>query len=955
MSDRPWLRSLARTAQAALRGPRTRRRQPLTRRTPSLEILEDRTLPASPTNLDLLSVSGASAILSNSGAAGGVSQPKSSYDGRFVVYTSTAPNLVPNQVNQSPGNNVFLYDRLADTTTLVSHVPGSLTTAADGPSSFARISGDGHYVVYTSQATDLVSGQRGPLVPDNVFLYDRLTGANRLVTHTASALTTSANDLSTTQSTSGFGFTNNIGRYLLFESYATDLVTVRTTPGVNNLFLYDTTAGTTTLVSHAYTSLTADQNDDVLTADISESGNSIAFDSLATNLVAGQVPNGQSPDDYKLNVFLYDRISGTVTLVTRSYGHTYGTSSTSSCQPVISASGEYIAYLSDAGDLVRNQQTDPPESDNTVNVFLYDRQAGTNRLVSGRYGSANVTSDADAWVAAISRDGSRIAYVSDATNLVAGQGTNSGNVFLYNDGSGRTTIVSHVSNNTSVAAGGVVTISGADYTDLSLSLDGRYVAYHSTARSLVGGTGFGPRNVFRYDATTAANKLVSGANGSATAPGNLQSPAARLSGDGSSVAFLSLATNLDPTYLKADGSTDLFLVNFNQVGSAPRLASHRPVASLSSPVLATSVVTSTSRDGRYTVFLSNSPKVVPGQNDTNFDQDVFLRDQVTGTTTLVSHVPGSPTTTGDAGSPRTAGGAVDFGAAAVVSQDGNWVAFVSQASNLVPHQGGYDDVNDVFLWSRATGQVTLVSHNFQSATTTGNDDSFSPVISADGRYVAFVSYADDLAPGVEVSDIKTNVYVYDRDRGSVTLLSGYRSGSTTVLGKADSLSPSISDDGHFIAFQSRATNLVPGQTASPVNKIYVAEQGDQAVPGVRLTLVSHAPNSSAAANGASTSPVISPDSNYIAFVSAATNLVAGQQTTGGFTNLFLYDRRAGTNRLVSGVSGSATVSASGYSDSPAINQDGTYVAFRSTAPNVVAGQQTPVGWSNSSNIFLFTR
>src|SRR5260370_3223903 len=148
---------------------------------PRLESLEDRTL---------LSVAAASMVPAYDIPASGDSFAESmSSDGRFVAFESAASDLVPGQNDYNQNHDVFLYDRVAGTRTLVSHASSSLTTAANSNSFGGLISADGNFVVFASNGTDLVPNQIGSNTINNVFLYDRATGKNTLVSHTTSSPT----------------------------------------------------------------------------------------------------------------------------------------------------------------------------------------------------------------------------------------------------------------------------------------------------------------------------------------------------------------------------------------------------------------------------------------------------------------------------------------------------------------------------------------------------------------------------------------------------------------------------------------------------------------------------------------------------------------------------------------------------------------------------------------------
>jgi Ca2+-binding RTX toxin-like protein len=211
------------------------------------------------------------------------------------------------------------------------------------------------------------------------------------------------------------------------------------------------------------------------------------------------------------------------------------------------------------------------------------------------------------------------------------------------------------------------------------------------------------------------------------------------------------------------------------------------------------------------VFDSDATNLVPG--DTNNSSDVFVRDLLTNTTTSVS-----VDSAGNQGNGYSFGGSI--------STDGRFVAFDSDATNLVP--GDTNNGSDVFVRDRLTNTTTRVS--VDSAGNEANNDSGTPSISADGRFVAFTSFATNLAPG----DTKNQSQIFVRDRltNTTTLLSVDsigNPGNTPVpsgryLGYIGSSTPSISADGRLVVFHSDATNLVPGDTNN-TRDIFVADTG----------------------------------------------------------------------------------------------------------------------------------
>lgn len=246
-----------------------------------------------------------------------------------------------------------------------------------------------------------------------------------------------------------------------------------------------------------------------------------------------------------------------------------------------------------------------------------------------------------------------------------------------------------------------------------------------------------------------------------------------------------------------------------------------------------------------------------------------------------------------------------------VSADGRFVAFVSDSTNLSPDDE--DAHGDVFVRDRLTNTTELISRDDGMAGDPADDDSRRPSISADGRFVAFESDATNLSNADE--DAASDIFVRDRQLHQTALVShrGLDGGDD------DSTHPAISPDGDTIAFYSKATNL-SDQEVNDINDVFVHNRVTY-----DIDLVSRDTAGTPADGGPNTSAALalSHDGNRIAFVSAATNLAPGD---GPSVDVFLRDRAAGTTQLVS--PGNAA------SFHPAISADGTKVAFHSYATNL---------------------
>lgn len=277
-----------------------------------------------------------------------------------------------------------------------------------------------------------------------------------------------------------------------------------------------------------------------------------------------------------------------------------------------------------------------------------------------------------------------------------------------------------------------------------------------------------------------------------------------------------------------------------------------------------------------------------------------------------------------------------------VSTDGRYVASASNASNLVP--GDTNGTTDIFVRDTVAGTTTRVS--VSSSGQQANGYSTRPTVSADGRYIAFVSYASNLVPGD--TNGFPDVFVRDTVAGTTTRVSvsssGEQGNDQSVITRTDDRveypgAPSLSTDGRYVAFQSYASNLVAGDTNSCTGSSYATYTNGRC-PDIFVhdratgtTLKASVNSLGQQTNGVSYDPDISANGRYVAFQSRASNLAA--EDADSISDVFLRDLEAATTTIVS-VS-SAGVKGLGSSSAPSISGDGRYVAFQSWAENLVAG------------------
>ncbi len=314
-----------------------------------------------------------------------------------------------------------------------------------------------------------------------------------------------------------------------------------------------------------------------------------------------------------------------------------------------------------------------------------------------------------------------------------------------------------------------------------------------------------------------------------------------------------------------------------------------------------------SKSGRWVVFESAARLVPP---DTNGARDIYLRDRQSGTTTWISMATdGGPSTLSNVNPAMT--------------PDGRFIAFEAFADDVV---AGDDNNNvDIVVRDMLSGTNEVASLAFDgSQTAAANSWSVTPSISEDGRYVAFQS----LAPNLVATDGNNNPDIFVRDRlaGTTEIVSVNASGDESEGGETFG-SPSISADGRFVAFQSRATNLVPNDTNENTD-VFLRDRH------LQTTQRASVGPGGVQANSASGSPAISGNGQFLAFTSNATNLGATQLTTSQ-GHVFVRDLTTGTNERAS-VSFSDP-SGESLSSLASMSRSGRYVVFQGFASTLVPG------------------
>jgi hypothetical protein len=395
---------------------------------------------------------------------------------------------------------------------------------------------------------------------------------------------------------------------------------------------------------------------------------------------------------------------------------------------------------------------------------------------------------------ALSADRRWVAFESLASNLVPGDKNLQSDVFVKELATGAIARVS-------VDSAGVE--GNRDSCCPSLSGDGRFVAFLSISDNLVAGDTNNAFDVFVHDRDPDGNGIYDEGNGVTTrvsvrsngAEANMASNFPMISADGSTVVFSSYATNLVAG--DTNGASDIFA--YDRLAAKTRRVS---VDSAGVQANDASYYAAVSADGQRVAFQSHATNLVAG--DSNGYADIFVRDRSAGTTNRVSV---------DSSGAQANSSSSDPG----ISADGNVVSFTSNATNLVA--GDTNRVSDVFVHDRTSGATERVSVDSTGTEANGVSDSHLFAPSADGRFVAFYSSADNLVSGD--TNARWDVFLRDRKIATTTRVSVDSSGSE---GDDNSNIPGVSADGELVAFASIATNLVANDT-NVQSDIFVRNRG----------------------------------------------------------------------------------------------------------------------------------
>jgi len=853
-----------------------------------------------------------------SSSAGMAAAPRISADGRWVVFTSEAGDLVPDDHNNSA--DVFLRDRQAGTTLLVSR-RDSLGGSASGVSRAPDFTPDGRYVVFQSTAPDMVPEGLVPpttnLWRSLIYRFDRETGEMRLINVNRpvpvpnpllqSALTNTVRDLVFPQICPD-------GQRVLFATgrnrFGNPVAGQTGTPDA--LFLWQASSGITEHITERYrldegAIYSGQQIDNAPT--MSDDGRYVALAGTAQQLRV----DASDLWLHQMNVVVRDRVGGTNIVPNWLLDSSLmgNTSQPKTLVSGISANGEYLLFERRRGVLVG-------EDSLPSHLWLLRLADGALHSVSTN-AALSEPGNANSERGTISADGNWIAYFSRASNLVAGDNNNLHDLFLHDRVNGTNLRIS-----THPAWQGVR--GGRVEQAPRLTPDGRFVLYQASGSGL-----------FRYDRVTGTNALITA---------DVETDTPDLSADGRFVVFTARPSAIDPA--DPNPHRQVYCHDF-ETGLTQLISVRDPAVPVATPNGASSLeLAAVSATGRFIAFTSFADNVGEGASRSG---RLWVRDTQFDTNILVSvDQNGGPLNT------------VEAFRSVQLSADGRWIAFAARNPALVADDT--NNVEDVFLRDLQEGVTRLVS-TYWFGGVASPARSHEPVLARDGSKVIF----SHQGASVLMNGGPNDLYLHHVAANSNVLAAP----NVNFGGSADGLCNEavLSPDGRWLLFRTRASNLTPQvcigfdgmlvlrdlTAGGPAHCIATNDPGKQ--PFFRLpgdwafsadsqwlafnaedsgnTLIYRQPTAGGSRSLVATNgfqPLIANGGNVVAWQSRMP--AVGYADTNGTWDVFHQRVAEGVNKVVS-LDQSGTQTGNGASRLIALSPDGRYVLFRSHATNLVAG------------------
>ncbi len=788
-----------------------------------------------------------------------------SASGRYVAFVSAANSL--SRAANPDVSNIFRKDRQTGAVELVSRMTGNNGAAPAQSSRDPRISADGNLVTFLTEA---------PLAPEDI------DGKGDVYLRN---LTTKVTTLATPNTTTGPVFQHDLSGDGQFIAFASPEVLAGT--DLNNkpdVFRRNLGSGAVNLVSRIPASETAANNYSDFPS-ISGDGRWVAFRSAADNLavVFGDA-NGSAPD-----VFARDMVGDSTLLVSSTFNNGIFGGNGESSEPVIAGTPAGSAELKVAySSYSTNVAAGGVDASNASSVYLRASfAAAPSILVSQSTGGANA--DSRAHTPAISDNGDRILFSSDAGNL--GAGADYYGAYLRDVGA-NTTVLGSARNEYAIAAdiagnGNLIAWGEAGGATADSDPD----AYGVFTRAIPGGP-------VRFVSRPKGGRpfLLPGATVNTSSEG-----ARTISANGRYVVLglisNRLGTGLGPEIFRRDLTSGRLELVSRKSGKSGQKSGGSFGASISS-------------DGSRVAFISYEP-LVPA--DTDDKMDVYVRFLNTRRTVLASRANGQGGVDGDS-----------FATEASISGNGKRVAFSTDSSNL----GVPGNKVQIFVRDLSTNKTIFVSRATGPAGVPGNENSMGPVISNNGSVVAFRSISTNLDP----DDANADYDIYVRNLATSSLLLASREpGPAGAASPASEYYAALSGDGKVIAFNTSHEPLVPGTGPWPPATSQIVSR---VLATGANTLVSRT-TGGAVANLDSWRPSLNRDGSLIAFETSAENLLAGR---GGASQKAMVVRNMKTGRYsgppVFGLKVNDPAQGSG---NPSISDNGRCVSFTGYGHNTASG------------------
>jgi hypothetical protein len=594
----------------------------------------------------------------------------------------------------------------------------------------AAFSPDGRYLLFHSNAPNLVSGVTDNNNADDLFLRDLQTNTTAIISVNKNNTAIGAENVGKVQFTSTSDF-------LIFASGTDDLLQgVTDNNGTTDVFVRNLSSGATSILTASTAGVATGFIASTAGLVVSPDGKYVAFEANSPNAVAGITDTNNGPD-----LYLRDLQAGTTTLVSvAASGGAAGNAQTTVSTPSFSPDSKKLLFRSNASNLVSGQT----DTNNDADIFVRDLQANTTTLVSATPGSPTTTSNSGSVSPLWSPDGNSVVFSSLATDLVSGPSDSGGfDIFLRNLQTNTTQLISV--NSTGNATGGA--------SRGQFSSTGRYVKFLTTAIGVVAGTtdGNGAADVFVRDLQTNETLPISfdaGGNavGTFTVQGRTQPTELLFSPNDQFAIFVSSAGGMVSGATDSNGKNDLFLMDMTTRGKSILTADSTNTAKGLSTA---ATFNEFSPDGRYISFTADDMGNVNGVTDNNFFPDVYVHDLQAGNNIAVS-VNAAGNATGDSSSQDS-----------IWSPDSHTLFFASSSSNLAPGVSDQNGLSDIYTRDLSTNATTLVTNNASGVGVgAGGLDPGKPYyVSKDGAKVAFASTATNLVTKYHDANNAADVFV----------------------------------------------------------------------------------------------------------------------------------------------------------------------------------------------------